>query len=62
MGGVWGQAQDSNAMAISIFKKVPGEMGRVPINYEESLAAICNTWVCASKTVSIHCWPIIFDE
>jgi len=43
MGGVWGQAQDSNAMAISIFKKVPGEMGRVTINYEESLVAICNT-------------------
>jgi len=42
MGGVHRQAQDSNAMAISIFKKIPGEMGRVTINYKQSLAAICN--------------------
>ena len=40
MGGVWGQAQDSGAMAVSILKELPGEMGRVAINYNEALTAI----------------------
>jgi len=49
MSGVWGQAQDSDAMAVSIFKEIPGEMGRVAINYEEPLTAICDIFCLCIK-------------
>jgi len=49
MGGVWGQVQDSDALAVSIFKGLPNEMGRVAINYEGPLMAICNTFCLCIK-------------
>ena len=49
MGGVWGQEQDSNTMAVSVLKKLPGEMRRVAINYEEPLMPICNIFSLGTK-------------
>ena len=49
MGGVWGQAQDSNTMAVSVLKELPGEMGRVAINYEEPLTPICDIFSLGIK-------------